>query len=133
MVFSIFSTFLPNGLLSHFEFAKSDYNNQISSVKSYLNPSFGTGKRTTTKIANAKTEKQYLINFNIMNNFYFDKKNCINIKSQNYFLKSNIYLTNELFRFGGVNSIRGSSENSLQASFITSVITEYRHLIYYNL
>ena len=68
-----------------------------------------------------------------MNNFYFDKKNCINIKSQNYFLKSNTYLTNEVFRFGGINSIRGFTENSLQANYMSSIITEYRYLISTNL
>jgi hypothetical protein len=116
-------------LTTNFEYTKSDYTNKISPIKSYLELNFGTGKRTTTEITNAKAEKQYLANFNIMNNFYFDKKNYINIKSQNYFLKSNSYLTNELFRFGGINSIRGFSENSLQANFMTSIITEYRYLI----
>jgi hypothetical protein len=116
-------------LTTNFEYTKSDYTNKISPIKSYLELNFGTGKKTTTENANAKTEKQYLANFNIMNNFYFDKKNYINIKSQNYFLKSNSYLTNELFRFGGINSIRGFSENSLQANFMTSIITEYRYLI----
>jgi hypothetical protein len=120
-------------LTSNFEFIKSNYNNQISPIKSYLTLNLGTGKRTTTEIISTKTEKQYLVNFNIMNNFYFDKKNCINIKSQNYFLKSNTYLTNELFRFGGINSVRGFSENSLQANFMTSIITEYRYLISPNL
>jgi hypothetical protein len=120
-------------LTANFEFTKSDYNNQISPIKSYITLNLGTGKKTTTEITNAKTEKQYLANFNIMNNFYFDKKNCINIKSQNYFLKSNTYLTNELFRFGGINSIRGFSENSLQANIMISIITEYRYLISPNL
>jgi hypothetical protein len=120
-------------LTANFEFAKSDYNNQISPIKSYLTLNLGTGKRTTNEPSSTTTEKQHLINFNIMNNFYFNEKNCINIKSQNYFLKSKTYLTNELFRFGGVNSIRGFSENSLQANFMTSIITEYRYLIAPNL
>ncbi|PWA09838.1 BamA/TamA family outer membrane protein [Flavobacterium laiguense] len=127
------SDYTNSFLTTNFEFTKSDYTNQIAPIKSYITLNFGTGKRTTTEIATSKTEKQYLANFNIMNNFYFDKKNCINIKSQNYFLKSNTYLTNELFRFGGINSIRGFSENSLQANFMTSVITEYRYLISPNL
>ena len=51
-----------------------------------------------------------------MNNFYINEKNIINIKNQNYYLKSKNYLTNELYRFGGINSIRGFAENSLQAN-----------------
>jgi hypothetical protein len=120
-------------LTTNFEFIKSDYNNEISPVKSYITLNLGGGKRTTNEITNTKTEKQNLANFTIMNNFYFNKKNCVNIKSQNYFLKSKTYLTNELFRFGGINSVRGFSENSLQANFMTSIITEYRYLISSNL
>jgi hypothetical protein len=120
-------------LTANFEFTKSDYSNEISPTKSYLTLNLGTGKRTTNEPNSITTEKQNLVNFNIMNNFYFDKKNSINVKSQNYFLKSKTHLINELFRFGGINSIRGFSENSLQANFITSIITEYRYLIAPNL
>jgi hypothetical protein len=120
-------------LTTNFEFTKSDYSNEISPIKSYLTLNLGTGTRITNKQSSSTIEKQHLINFNIMNNFYFNKKNCINIKSQNYFLKSKTYLTNELFRFGGINSVRGFSENSLQANFMTSIITEYRYLIAPNL
>jgi hypothetical protein len=120
-------------LTTNFEFIKSDYRNKISPIKSYLTLNLGTGKKITNEITETKTEKQYLINFNIMTNFYFNEKNCLNIKSQNYLLKSKTYLTNELFRFGGINSVRGFSENSLQANFMTSIITEYRYLISPNL
>jgi hypothetical protein len=120
-------------LTTNFEFTKSDYNNLITPIKSYLTLNLGTGKRTINQITDTTTENQYLIHFNIMNTFYFDKKNNINVKSQNYLLKSNTYLTNELFRFGGINSIRGFLENSLQANFMTAVITEYRYLISSNI
>jgi len=53
----------------------------------------------------------------------------MNTKHQNYFLKSDSYIINELYRFGGVNSIRGFAENSLQASFMTALITEYRYIL----
>ena len=68
-----------------------------------------------------------------MHNFYLNKKNIINIKSQNYYLQSDNYIINELFRFGGINSIRGFEENSLQAHFLTSILTEYRYIISPNL
>jgi hemolysin activation/secretion protein len=44
-------------------------------------------------------------------------------------LKSDTYIINELYRFGGINSIRGFAENSLQANFMTAIITEYRYII----
>ena len=64
-----------------------------------------------------------------MHNFYLNKKNSINIKTQNYYLKSEKYIINELFRFGGINSIRGFEENSLQANFLSTILTEYRYAI----
>ena len=64
-----------------------------------------------------------------MNNFHINEKNIIHVKFQNYYLKSKTYLINELFRFGGVNSIRGFAENTLQANLISALMTEYRHLI----
>ena len=48
-------------------------------------------------------------------------------------MSSNAYLINELFRFGGMNSIRGFSENSLQAYFLTALLTEYRYTLSTNL
>jgi hemolysin activation/secretion protein len=44
-------------------------------------------------------------------------------------LKSDTYIINELYRFGVIKSIRGFAENSLQASFMTAIITEYRYII----
>jgi hemolysin activation/secretion protein len=49
------------------------------------------------------------------------------------YLKSNRYITNELYRFGGINSVRGFNENSLQANTITTLLTEYRYIATSNL
>ena len=65
--------------------------------------------------------------------FYLNDKNGISVKSQSYYLKSDQYISNELYRFGGINTIRGFNDNSLQASFLTSVMTEYRYIITPNL
>ena len=64
-----------------------------------------------------------------MHNFELSKRDNIIIRSQNYFLKSSTYLTNELFRFGGINSIRGFAENNFQANYISSILTEYRRIL----
>jgi hypothetical protein len=107
-------------------FKKTNSNNNIFPLKFYLNLTAGTGNRTT--IINPSS-KQNFANFNIMNDFYINEKNIINVKGQNYYLKSKTYLINELFRFGGVNSIRGFAENSLQSNLMIALITEYRYLI----
>jgi hemolysin activation/secretion protein len=34
-----------------------------------------------------------------------------------------------LYRFGGIQSVRGFNENSLQANILTSLLTEYRYIL----
>jgi hypothetical protein len=115
---------------SSIELKKNNTKNNLFSTKYYLNLTLGTGNRST----NANSElRQNFVNLNLMNDFYINEKNIINIKSQNYYLKSNNFITNELFRFGGINSVRGFSENSLQANLTTALITEYRFLVSTNL
>lgn len=115
---------------SNLEYLKPENTKSIFSKKTNLSLTIGYGKRTTSNlIENNGNNSQFYININAMNNFHINKKNCININYQNYFLKSDIYIINELFRFGGINSIRGFTENSLQASYMTALITEYRYII----
>ena len=86
---------------------------------------FGFGERKT------KTDNlnQYFANLNFEHFIYVNKNNVLKIKSENYFLKSDTYKTNELYRFGGINSIRGFSENSLQANLANTIITEYQYFL----
>jgi outer membrane protein assembly factor BamA len=58
-----------------------------------------------------------------------NNKNVINIKSQNFYLQSDEYIINELYRFGGINSIRGFNENTLQGNVFSSLLTEYRYVL----
>jgi hypothetical protein len=112
------------------EFKKNNSKSKLFPIKSILNLTIGTGNRTTIENSSVK---QNFANFNIMNDFCINEKNIINVKNQNYFLKSQNYITNELYRFGGINSIRGFTENSLQANLMIALITEYRYLISPNL
>ncbi len=114
-------------LTSNLEYTKLDYENSTFPKKTSISLTMGIGKRTTTGLTG--TNKQTYININAKHNFYLNKKNCININYQNFFLKSDTYIINELYRFGGMNSIRGFTENSLQANFMTALITEYRYII----
>src|SRR5690606_12942236 len=72
------------------------------------------------------TNGQYFIQLDAYHNFYLNDKNVFHVRSQNYYLQSDDYIINELYRFGGINSIRGFNENSLQANTFTSLLTEYR-------
>lgn len=75
-----------------------------------------------------QSDGQFYIDTNLAHNLYLNEKNIVNIKSQNFYLQSNNYLVSELYRFGGINSIRGFNENSLQANLFTSLLTEYRYV-----
>ena len=127
---STISDYNNSFLTSNLEYTKLDSENLNFPKKSNLSITIGIGKRTTNGFEETLgTNKQTFININAMHNFYLNKKNCININYQNYFLKSDTYIINELHRFGGINSIRGFAENSLQASFMTAIISEYRYII----
>ncbi|CAN1544871.1 hypothetical protein MCETHM1_01912 [Flavobacteriaceae bacterium] len=118
---------------SSFEIVNSETKNTLFPIKNYLTLTFGTGKRTNVTDSSIK---QNYVNFNIMNNFYINENNIIYVKFQNYYLKSKTYLINELFRFGGINSIRGFAENSLQSNLLIALMSEYKLLtsqkLYFN-
>lgn len=123
------SDFKTSYLTSTFEYTKNNYNT-TPSKKSIFTITIGTGKRQiNNQSETTDRNKQLFINLEATHTFYLDKKNNIYIKSQNYFLHSNKYITNELLRFGGINSIRGFEENSLQGNLLTSILTEYRYTL----
>ena len=127
---AIISDYKNSFLTSNLEYTKQDSENVTFPKKSSIALKMGIGKRTTNQLAQTLgTNKQTYIHINAMHNFYLNRKNCLNINYQNYFLKSDTYIINELYRFGGINSIRGFSENTLQANFMTALISEYRYII----
>lgn len=121
-------------ITSTIEYKKIDHLNNLSPKKAYLNFILGYGKRNTgNEPKTADPSKQFYLNANISYDFELNKKNFIYITSQNFYLQSKNYITNELFRFGGINSIRGFAENSLQANFTSMILTEYRYVLSSNL
>jgi hypothetical protein len=125
---SFISDYKNSYLTSELSYSKSDDHSSLFLNKSKLNIKTGIGKRETNdKNNNTITNPQFYIDLSAMHTFYLNGKNSINIRSQNHYLKSTNYITNELLRFGGINSIRGFTENSLQANFMTTILTEYRY------
>ncbi|WP_291113935.1 ShlB/FhaC/HecB family hemolysin secretion/activation protein [Flavobacterium sp. UBA6135] len=108
---------------TQFEFKDFKFDDFLFPEKTNLNLKFGTGERTTI----TDTQKQYFISMNATHIFNLNENNSIQLNSENYYLKSDTYIVNELFRFGGIRSIRGFNENSLQGSLFTSLLTEYRY------
>ncbi|MFD1601551.1 hypothetical protein ACFSJW_16020 [Flavobacterium artemisiae] len=131
---STISDFDNSYVTSSFEYKKRDYSNILLPQKSFLNISAGFGKRNSyTDSGSTEAVKQFYSQLTAGYNFELNRKNYIYLASQNYILSSKTYLANELFRFGGINSIRGFLENSLQANFTSLILTEYRYLLSSNL
>ncbi|KAB1155739.1 BamA/TamA family outer membrane protein [Flavobacterium luteum] len=122
---SSISDFSNTFVTGNFEYSafKNDY--FMFPEKTKINIKIGIGSRNSS----LNNNKQVFTAIDLKHNFYLNNKNSINIKSQNYYLESNKYIINELYRFGGVNSIRGFNENSLQGNLFTSILTEYRYTI----
>jgi len=131
---STISDYKNSYITSSFEYKIPDHINNLFARKTYLNLIMGYGKRNTNNSPEtAESSKQLYLNLNFSYNFELNKKNFIYINSQNLYLKSKNYISNELFRFGGLNSIRGFTENSLQGNNINILMTEYRYLTTKNL
>lgn len=114
----------------NFEYIKKDNTSSLFTKKSFISLNLGFGKRdTNNQVEEIGLNRQFYIDLLASHNFYLNKKNSINIRTQNYYLKSGKYMINELFRFGGINSIRGFEENSLQANFLATILTEYRYTV----
>jgi len=110
---------------SNFEFTKFRNEDFLFPDKTLINIKGGVGKRNSE----ASKNNQFFTNIDLRHNFYLNNKNIVAIRSQNFLLQSDSYITNELFRFGGINSIRGFNENSLQANLFSSILTEYRYVL----
>ena len=112
--------------LEFLDFKNDDF---LFPEKTSLDFKIGFGKRDSKQIS----DNQIFGNLFLKHNFYLNEKNIFNFKSQNFYLQSNNYIINELQRFGGINSIRGFNENSLQANLFSSILTEYRYVLAPNL
>ena len=114
------SSFLTTGIT----FIKFQQNT-LFPVKTALNLDIGIGNRKTT----SKNTKQVTISNVINYSLNFNQKNSIYLQNTTNVMTSDTYLTNELFRFGGINSMRGFLENNIDASMFSVLNTEYRYLV----
>lgn len=87
--------------------------------------STGLGNRTFEQ-SKALQTKLALNTFKIFN---LNERNSVYMRLNSAMLISDDYFENELFRFGGINSIRGFEENSLIANLYALINTEYRYKV----
>lgn len=119
------SDFNNRFLTASFEFLDLRTSDFLFPERSRVQLKAGTGSRE----AKTATEGQYFITLDAFHSFYLNEKNSLFIRTQDYFLQSGSYILNELYRFGGINSIRGFNENSLQGQLFTSILSEYRYIV----
>ena len=73
------------------------------------------------------TENQQRISTLFSHIFNLNNKNSIYFQNHASMLISDSFIENELFRFGGINTMRGFDENSIDATLFAVLNTEYRY------
>lgn len=113
-------------LNGHFFFTGASHstysNDPLHPEKSYLDIKLGKGKRETYN----DSEGQYKIELESFRIFPILKNHSFFAKAIFKKLWSPNYYSNELFRMGGIDNIRGFNENSIDASTSYALQTEYR-------
>ena len=98
-------------------------NKKLFPIKTVISLDGGVGVRDKEGNSDDQVRIETLLN----NIFNLNYKNSIFVQNITSALFSESYLVNELFRFGGINSIRGFNENSIDASLYSIINTEYRY------
>ncbi|MCH2196743.1 ShlB/FhaC/HecB family hemolysin secretion/activation protein, partial [Kordia sp.] len=108
-----------------YTFSKRNNNYSIFQNKVFasLEAQIGTRKNDTEK--NEQTK------FSFTGNYLWElnDRNFIYFNNTSEALISDRYLTNEKFRLGGIQSVRGFNENSLEATLYSTINTEYRYIL----
>ena len=86
-----------------------------------LDAEFGTREFSSNK------EDQTRLSLWAATIFELNYNNSVFIQNNTSVILSDTFLTNELYRFGGINSIRGFNENSIDATLFAVINTEYRY------
>lgn len=92
-------------------------------IKSTINIDAEIGGRNI----NGLTENQQRLSSLLSHTFSLNEKNSIFIQNNASILIGDTFLENELFRFGGIDTMRGFTENSIDATLFSTFNTEYRY------
>lgn len=101
-------------------------NHFLFPTKTMADFSLGYGTRNTSTMPSTD---QYFVALNASHIVDLNQRNSLKFQAEAYYLASDAYLYNELYRFGGVHSIRGFAESSLTAKLMSGIYTEYRYLL----
>jgi len=106
-----------------YNYTNPQYYDPLFPINFWFNLSSGFGDRTN----DFGQQTQNLFSLETYKIFNLNNKNSFFTRVSGAALISDDYLDNELFRFGGINSIRGFEENSIIADIYGVLNTEYRY------
>lgn len=110
-----------------FELSNSKDQLSLSGKETFLHVNLGFGQRQTN--TQSESSNQLLTQIHFKQIAIFSQKIHLLTNTKAFILRSPTYIQNELYRFGGLNSLRGFNENSLQASLAASIMTELRYVL----
>ena len=120
---SILNDYVSNYYTLNYNYSKPQFYDPLFPINFRFDISSGFGDREN----DLGSQSQTVFNLDTYKIFNLNNKNSIYTRFNGAILTSNDYLDNELFRFGGINSIRGFEENSLVANLFGVINTEYRY------
>lgn len=117
-----------NNFDAKYYFIESSYNKTqediLQPIKTHIKLKAGPGYRNN----DFGKESQIKLELEAQHNLKISKKTSLNVKSSLKNLSTETtYYTNELYFIGGIQSIRGFKENSIPASKLFFIQTEYRY------
>jgi outer membrane protein assembly factor BamA len=115
--------------LAQFNHITPQFYDLLFPVNFYFDLSAGFGNR----ISGDTSINQALVKINTYKIFNLNNRNSVYVRIDGASLFSDNFFENELFRFGGINSIRGFEENTLLANLYGVINTEYRYKLSSNL
>ncbi|MCA0154019.1 BamA/TamA family outer membrane protein [Winogradskyella vincentii] len=120
---SILNDYTSSYITANYNFNKPQFYDPLFPYNFWLEFSSGFGNRSN----NQGEIDQSFYQLNTYKIFNLNNRNSIYTRINSAILISDDYLDNELFRFGGINSIRGFEENSIVANLYGVINTEYRY------
>ena len=128
---SLISTLKPYQLSSYgltFSYKQLDYSfNPHKGIDLQMEANIGN-KTIRTDLNNSSSQVQYDGFYKLRYFVPLGKKHTILLANQSAFLISETMFTNELYRIGGLNALRGFMESSIYASSYTIATLEYRFI-----
>ncbi len=120
---ALLNDYTSNFYTLSYNHTKAQFYDPLFPINFWFDFSSGFGNRNN----DFGKQTQSIFNLDTYKIFNLNNKNSVYTRFNGAILTSDDYLDNELFRFGGINSIRGFEENSLVANLYGVINTEYRY------